>query len=129
MYCGCQIWVYDLIKKKVKFRGDNQGIQAVSRRGESETGRSLPRVETKLYTMALLIKCSLKRPAGWRRSNQGFHYRGMEMHLTCHLRIGSEWAPSPSVVGKGTTIFLNGIYPCWNSLVSTPTDWGTCQNI
>lgn len=114
-------WKYIWGDKKYSW-GGNQGVQAESRKGESETGRSQPRVETKLYTMELLIKCSLKRPVGWRRSHQGFHNRGMEMHLTCQLRIGSEWAHSPSVVGKGTAILLNGIYPCWNSLGSTPTD-------
>lgn len=114
---------------KVELEGDNHRVQAESRADESEPGRSLPRVETKLYTMELLIKCSLKRPVGWRRSHQGFHIRGVEMHLTCQLRRGSEWAHSLSVVGKGTAIFLNGICPCSRSLGSTPADRGNCQNI
>lgn len=45
--------------------------------------------------MDLLIKCSLKRPVGWRRSHQGFHYRGMETLLTCQPRISFEWTYSP----------------------------------
>lgn len=75
-------------------------------------GSSLPCVETKLYTAELLIQCSLKRLVGWRRSHQGFHNRGMDMHLTCQLRIGSEWAHGPYVVGKGSAIFLNGNCSC-----------------
>lgn len=80
-----------LCRCKIKILGRQPG----SFTQDMEVRRLCLAVETKMYMIELLILCSLKRLDGQRRSQQGFHNRGMGMHLTCQLRIGSKWAHGP----------------------------------